>query len=155
MENEEIAEDVGEEIPASEEGEKLYQKAIVLLYDKNFDNLKAMFKDITPDQIPNNLSAAINGVLDRMESDRPDITIEVVAEVGFRLLEALVVDLSDLGLLEGMTRQHFLGAISDVINDYALNHKDKISPEQVQQFLQQLGNSEQQQPQQQSGLLRG
>jgi len=133
---------LGTDIPTTPEGEDLYNRAINLMYDENFDKLTKMFEGIQPQQIPNLLSEATNTVLMKMEQDNPGLTLDVIAEVGFRLLEALVADLTELGLLEGMTREHYIGAIADIINDYALQHKETISPQQLQEFLQKLSGGQ-------------
>jgi len=52
------------------------------------------------------------------------------------------VDLSEDGILPQMNEQQFMGAIADVINDYALGHPNTVSKEDLQMFLSQISGQD-------------
>ncbi len=122
------------------QGTQLYEQAIEILYSDNIEGVLKRFEGLEGNQIPPALSNVVNTAIKRLEQDTGQaLPVELAAEVGSRLLVALIEDLTQDKIIPELTEQQMAGAVADVLNDYALSHKDTVSPEQFKQFLEQLG----------------
>jgi len=126
-------------IPETEQGTALYNEAVVFLYDKHLEDMLASLKQANEKTIAPILSNIVNSTLRKLEQDSGQpFPIELAAEVGFRLLVTLVEDLIADKHIPKLPRKVILGTVADIINDYALTHKETVSPEQLQEFLSTL-----------------
>ena len=152
-----------EQIPSTPEGDKLFAQGIQFLYKEKFGPLVKMLKNAPPDKIASAYSMAVMQAFKKLEATQP-MPIELAVEVGFRLLEALMTDTVQDGIVEPLNGQQFAGAIADAMIKYGRSHN--IPEQEVQAALQQMKQAQpvqptvpEQQPQQpqnqQQGLLLG
>jgi len=135
-----------EAIPETEVGTKLFNMGLQVMYDGNFDNIINIAENAPPEKLGASLASIIVETIVRLEKDNPELKnrLELVAEVGSRLLEALITDLLK-GKLQ-INETQFMEAIANVISDYGLSHPETISQEDMQNFLKELSQKGRQQP---------
>jgi Mg/Co/Ni transporter MgtE len=137
------------DIPTTPEGDKLYAEGIKLLYKKQYGNITKMLQNPIPSKVAPTLSKIVNKTLSKLNK-RSEMTIELAAEVGMRLLTALIEDMVQDGVIKELTPQQAMGAVADTINDYAI--QNNLPDEAVQQFLQQLKQKQQEMAAQEQGM---
>lgn len=108
-------------------------KAVGLLYDENFENLVAMFKQHGEQGFPEAMSTAVNGVLERLEKDEGEIDVEIIAEVGTQLLLMLAQDMVQGGIIKELNKEMFMGAISMTLGKWGEANPERADPKELQQ----------------------
>jgi len=137
--SQEVGADATDAIPMTKYGQIGFDKAIKHLYGKKLDAVTSQLKSGDPSSIPKKLSAIINAAIQQLEVEGGEpMPIELAAEVGMRLHDALVEDMVSDEVIPEPTDEETAKTIAFMMSDYANDHPDAVSPEQFQQFLQQL-----------------
>lgn len=108
-------------------------KAVELLYDQNYENLVAMFKQHGEQGFAEAMSIAVNGVLERLEKEGGQIDVEILAEVGVQLLMMLAQDLVQGGVIKELNKEMFMNAISMTLGKWGQKNPDRVDPQELQQ----------------------
>ena len=128
-----------EEMPeVSPEAKPLLDEATALLYSENFENFVKMFQDGGQEGFAKSMAAAVTGTLDRLEKEKGELSIEIVAEVGSHLIVMITQDLVDGGVIDEVTSEMYMGAIAMVIGLWGKNNPGRASPQEFQQAAQQV-----------------
>jgi len=145
------------------QGEQLYQKAIEFIYNPQKEGDKTHFESfierasmLPEDKLPDLISYTVNDIIMAIENSNDKLGLELIIEVGFRLLGALIEDLSK-ALKDGeLNKEVITKAAGLTISDYALLHPKTVSKQDLNAFLKELSKGqinlekyEQESPQQQ------
>ena len=127
-----------DQIPTTPEGDQLYKNAINNLYTKHMKNIEASIRTVAekPQKLANVLAQVVLSSLKQAEKGQGQISIELAAEVGMRIFNALITDLVEDGVVEVSTEVYNL-ALGEIIGRYAHERPD-ITPEMVNQLFAEL-----------------
>ena len=136
-----------EQIPGQQEADikKLMKEAIELLYDDQLENITKMLGNALPEQLPQKISLVINQTLKRLDKTNGGLPLETAATVGSQLLQHIIEDFVADGIIEEVTAQQMMEAISLTISDYA--KANGIPQEQVDELVNAMKAQDQGQPQ--------
>ncbi len=123
-----------------EQVEQALKPAVAALYGDNFDAMVNMFKTNGVERFGDSMSTAINGVLEKIEQNKP-LPPEIAAGVGMKLFFMLLEDIVTGGVLPQLDVQTIQQALALTIKTYADTH-DNITEQDMQQFFQQLAQAE-------------
>jgi len=126
-------------IPETKYGKIGFDKAIKFLYGDKLKEVTTYLKGARPGQIPKRLADVVNVAITSLEQEGGEpMPIELAAEVGFRLMDALQEDMVGDEVMPELTDEELAQSISILMSDYANSHPDVVSPEQFHEFLGQL-----------------
>lgn len=128
----------GEGLP--QEVKPLVDAAVKLLYDENFESLIKMFKQHGRDGFPQAMSIALIGVLDRLEEDHGELSLEVIGQVGTHLFEMLLEDLLQGGAIEEVDQEDVLDAIQLTLEGWARQHPDRVDKQATAAVMNEMAS---------------
>jgi len=129
-----------ETIPEGEvsaQAKPVLDSAIELLYDENFENFVQMFQQHGEQGFPDAMSLAINGTLERLEKDQGELPVEILAEVGTKLIEMLLQDLIQNEVVKNVTKEMMMGAVQKTLADWGQENPDRFDEQEMAQAAQQ------------------
>lgn len=143
---------------------QLTGKAIDILYDEQFNNVKKSIENTQPEQLPEKIAFFISNTLLKIDAEQKT-DLQTITQVGLKLIQHFIEDFIADGIIEELTGEQAMAAMGLTMRSFAQGKG--IPEEQVDELIKQLQSHDmkkpglldnEQQPQQQNqsqGLLQG
>jgi hypothetical protein len=121
---------------AGPELKPLIDQATTILYDEGFEPMMKMFQD--PENFPNAMATAINGVMGRIEKDNGEQPFEILAQVAMEVFKMLAEDLVQGGILPEISGSMAMQAIQQTIAMWVKQNQKRVDGNEVAEALKMM-----------------